>query len=140
MYEDIEALKRKLTDKHVVVVGDWPELARFAGKTGQVKTVNMNGRALVEFNAWSNTGWYDIDPKCLEIVAEPAAPAAVAKEAKAVRPPDATSIEKSAESTPATSGAEIKSDPAPKVDIRAPRVTHEAGHEAPVAKRPRPQS
>ena len=69
-----------------------PELARFARTTGQVKTVNMNGRCLVEFDQFNNTGWYDIDPACLKIVpkplpkpaeekAKPAAKAAPAKDA-----------------------------------------------------------
>src|SRR5262245_19220105 len=45
-----EKLKEKLTDKFVVVDDKVPELKRFANWTGKVKTVNMNCRALVEFD------------------------------------------------------------------------------------------
>ena len=69
--ENIEKLKREWTDKYVVVVGSRPELRRFEGYTGQVKTVNMSGRALVQFDAWSNIGWYDIEPGYLEVVPKP---------------------------------------------------------------------
>jgi len=34
----------------------------FAALTGSVKTVNMSGRALVEFDGYNNIGWFDIDP------------------------------------------------------------------------------
>jgi DNA polymerase III gamma/tau subunit len=71
MFEQIESLKREYTDKYVVVAGGIPELARFEGHVGQVKTVNMNGRALVEFDAWANIGWYDIELDCLKVVPKP---------------------------------------------------------------------
>jgi hypothetical protein len=74
MFEAIEALKREFTDQHVVVIGDRPELARFAGHTGRVKTVNMSGRALVQFDAWNNIGWYDIELEFLRIVPAPTPP------------------------------------------------------------------
>ena len=69
--ENIEKLKREWTDKYVVVEGNRPELRRFEGYTGQVKTVNMSGRALVQFDAWSNIGWYDIELGFLHIVPKP---------------------------------------------------------------------
>lgn len=69
--ENIEKLKREWTDKFVMVAGDRPELRRFDGYTGQVKTVNMSGRALVQFDAWNNIGWYDIDPGYLKVVPKP---------------------------------------------------------------------
>ena len=47
MFDQIEKLKQELTDQYVVVNSDIPELKRFDGHVGQVKTVNMNGRALV---------------------------------------------------------------------------------------------
>lgn len=76
-YEQIDRLKQQLTDKFVVVDESRPELRRFAGQTGVVKTVNMSGRALVQFDAYNNIGWYDIDPTCLKIVdAPPAQPEA----------------------------------------------------------------
>ena len=52
VFEQIEKLKRDYTDKFVEVDASRPELARFKNITGQVKTVNMSGRALVEFDAW----------------------------------------------------------------------------------------
>jgi hypothetical protein len=86
-----EKLKAKLTDKWVVVDASVPELRRFANWTGKVKTVNMNCRALVEFDGAVDIGWYDIDPAFLTVVdgprpkappkAEPKAKAAPAAEA-----------------------------------------------------------
>jgi hypothetical protein len=66
-----ETLKQELTDKYVVVAEGIPELRRFEGLTGQVKTVNMNGRALVEFDSPEDISWYDIDPSCLKVVDAP---------------------------------------------------------------------
>ena len=64
MFADkIEQMKRDYTDKYVLVDGARPELARFRDVVGRVKTVNMNGRALVEFDDYHlNIGWYDIAP------------------------------------------------------------------------------
>ena len=59
--ERVEELKREYTDKYVVVDASRPELARFRGLTGMIKTVNMSGRALVEFDGYNNIGWYDIE-------------------------------------------------------------------------------
>jgi hypothetical protein len=83
MFDVIERLKSEWTDKYVVVSSPAPELARFSRTTGVVKTVNMNGRCLVEFDQFNNTGWYDIDPACLTIVAKPEPKPAAAKETKA---------------------------------------------------------
>jgi hypothetical protein len=69
--ENIEQLKRDWTDKYVVVAEARPELRRFEGYTGQVKTVNMSGRALVQFDAWNNIGWYDIELGYLQQVPKP---------------------------------------------------------------------
>jgi hypothetical protein len=71
MFDVIERLKADWTDKYVVVDSHAPELARFAAATGIVKTVNMNGRCLVQFDQYNNIGWYDIDPACLKIVPKP---------------------------------------------------------------------
>lgn len=71
MFDVIEQLKSEWTDKYVVVASRAPELARFAQATGTVRTVNMNGRCLVEFEQFNNIGWYDIDPSHLKIVTEP---------------------------------------------------------------------
>ena len=85
-----DQLKTELTDKWVVVDKNVPELRRFAGLTGKVKTVNMNCQALVEFHGQEDIGWYDIGTSFLTIVdgpvakpkAEEAAPKAAAGGAK----------------------------------------------------------
>lgn len=91
-----EQLKKDLTDRFVVVADGIAELRRFSGLTGTVKTVNMNGRALVQFDNPVDISWYDIDPSYLHVVDAPlkkekpaahAAPAAPAKAApKAAAP------------------------------------------------------
>jgi hypothetical protein len=68
----IEQMKNDFTDKYVLVDGTRPELARFRDVVGRVKTVNMNGRALVEFDEYHlNIGWYDIAPEYLKVVDKP---------------------------------------------------------------------
>jgi hypothetical protein len=70
--ESVEVLKREYTDKYVVVDSQRPELARFEHYVGQVKTVNMSGRALVEFLDYHlNIGWFDIDLSALKVVDKP---------------------------------------------------------------------
>jgi hypothetical protein len=54
---EYEALKREWTDQFVEVIGDRPELKRFAGIVGRVITVNHNRKAVVDFQ---DGGWYDI--------------------------------------------------------------------------------
>ncbi|MDG2408397.1 MAG: hypothetical protein P8M53_05245 [Pirellulales bacterium] len=71
VFEHIEKLKRDYTDKFVLVDDRCAELARFKGQTGRVKTVNMNGRALVEFDHYSNIGWFDIDVDYLKVIERP---------------------------------------------------------------------
>ena len=106
VFEHIENLKRIYTDQLVVVDDNRAELGRFQGLTGTVKTVNMSGRALVEFDGNNNIGWYDIDVDFLKLVDEPvhetetvstpvppAEPAAPAVEAVA---PEATPAEEAA--------------------------------------------
>jgi hypothetical protein len=91
--EQIERLKREYTDKYVAVEPSRPELARFKNVVGQVKTVNMSGRALVEFADYHlNIGWYDIDIDSLKVVErpQPKATEAAKKPAKsAAKPPAA---------------------------------------------------
>jgi hypothetical protein len=100
--EQIEKMKRQYTDKYVVVDPTRPELARFRDVVGRVKTVNMSGRALVEFDDYHlNIGWYDIDPEFLKVVDKPPpkAPKAEAKKpaAKAeVKPAAAKPVAKPA--------------------------------------------
>ena len=69
--ERAEQLKKELTDKWVVVNSGVPELRRFEELTGRVKTVNMNCRALVEFDGPEDISWYDIDPSALTVVDAP---------------------------------------------------------------------
>lgn len=73
MFDQIESLKQQYTDKYVVVDDARPELARFRGLPGQIKTINMSGRALVEFEAYNNIGWYDIALDFLKVVDKPPA-------------------------------------------------------------------
>uniref|UniRef100_A0A7C4QQA0 Uncharacterized protein n=1 Tax=Schlesneria paludicola TaxID=360056 RepID=A0A7C4QQA0_9PLAN len=82
-----EKLKQKLTDKWVVVDPSVPELRRFANWTGKVKTVNMNCRALVEFDGGVDIGWYDIDPAFLTVVDGPRPKAEAAPAAKGAPAP-----------------------------------------------------
>ena len=80
-FEQAELLKKQYTDKFVVVKANVPELRRFTGLTGVVKTVNMSCRALVLFDGAADIGWYDIDPAFLMVVDAPL-PKKVVSEAK----------------------------------------------------------
>jgi hypothetical protein len=84
--QTIEKLKREYTDKLVAVDENRPELARFRGQTGQVKTVNMSGRALVQFDANNNIGWYDIALDFLRVIDKPLEKGAAIKEKPAKAP------------------------------------------------------
>lgn len=88
-FEDIDRLRHEYTDKYVAVDEDRPELQRFKGMTGRVKTINMSGRALVEFGANNNIAWYDIDVDFLRIVDAPPPPKEEAKPAKRAAAPKA---------------------------------------------------
>ncbi|OYW21343.1 MAG: hypothetical protein B7Z55_05865, partial [Planctomycetales bacterium 12-60-4] len=81
-----EKLKTKLTDQWVVVDASVPELRRFSEWTGKVKTVNMNGRALVEFDGPVDISWYDIDPAYLTVVDGPRPKKTVEHAPKAAAP------------------------------------------------------
>lgn len=60
--QEAERLRTEWTDRKVTVAEGPPHLQRFAGFTGMVKTVNMSGRALVEFEGYNNNiGWFDIE-------------------------------------------------------------------------------
>ncbi len=80
--ERAEQLKSELTDKWVVVAPNLPELRRFTALTGKVRTVNMNCRALVEFDGPEDISWYDIDPQFLTVVDGPRPKAKVEEKAK----------------------------------------------------------
>jgi hypothetical protein len=79
--EIAEKLKAQLTDKYVVVKHGVAELKRFESLTGVVKTVNMSGRALVQFDGPVDISWYDIDPQYLSVVDAPVKKAAPEKHA-----------------------------------------------------------
>lgn len=87
--ERAEKLKELLTDKFVVVDATVPELRRFENWTGKVRTVNMNCRALVEFDGPVDIGWYDIDPDFLKVVEAPVKKAPAAHSAPKATPADA---------------------------------------------------
>jgi hypothetical protein len=53
----IESLRRTWSNRLVKVTRDVPTLQRFAGKVGRVITVNLSGRAIVDFG---DGGWYDL--------------------------------------------------------------------------------
>jgi len=110
MFDVIDRLKTEWTDKYVVVDSPAPELARFAAATGLVKTVNMNGRCLVEFDQFNNIGWYDIDPACLKIVPKPLPKPAESKPKAAAKPAPAKPAAKAAAPKPAASGKPSTAD------------------------------
>ncbi|HEV3416208.1 MAG TPA: hypothetical protein VG056_05330 [Pirellulales bacterium] len=104
VFERIETLKREYTDKYVVVDESRPELARFKGQVGVVKTVNMSGRALIEFQDYiANIGWYDIDLDFVKVVPKPeaAAPTTEAKPAAKKAAPAKPAPTKPAATAPA---------------------------------------
>ncbi len=91
-----EDLKKQFTDQYVVVADDVPELKRFSGLTGQVKTVNMSGRALVQFLDSIDISWYDIDTGFLQVVdkPEPKAKGAAKKDAGGTKAAKKTAVGK----------------------------------------------
>ncbi len=124
-FEHIETLKRQYTDQFVVVDDHRPELARFRGVTGQVKTINMNGRALVEFQDYiANIGWYDIELDFLTVVPKPDPEAAKAAAKPAAKPAAA----KAAPTEPAA-----KAKPAAKPAAAAPAPAKAVGGAKPAA-------
>ena len=68
--ENIDELRQQYADKYVVVDPARPELARWADVPGQIKTINQNGYALVQFEG-ADRGWHDIDLAWLKIVEPP---------------------------------------------------------------------
>src|SRR6185369_5618011 len=88
-FDLVERLKKQYTDKYVEVDASVPELRRFQGMTGQVKTVNMSGRALVQFEHPVDISWYDIEPSYLHVVDAPVKKPAAGKHAEAEKKPAA---------------------------------------------------
>lgn len=79
-FEAIERLQADYTDKYVIITAGRPDLARFEGVVGQVKTINMSGRALVEFTGYlNNPAWHDIDLAALKVVDKPPEPEPMVK-------------------------------------------------------------
>lgn len=101
-----EQLKKELTDKWVVVSSTAPELKRFAALTGRVKTVNMNCRALVEFDNGIDISWYDIEPGYLTVVDAPRAKKAAAHSADSAAP-KAAAKPTAAAAAPAAAGSPL---------------------------------
>jgi len=116
-----EQLKKELTDKWVVVSSTAPELKRFALLTGRVKTVNMNCRALVEFDNGIDISWYDIEPGYLTVVDGPRAKKAAppAPEAKPAPKPAAAAPA----AAPATAGSPLDKIRAASGKPAAPAAT-----------------
>ena len=156
-----EQLKTELTDKFVVVFEGVPELRRFVGLTGTVKTVNMACRALVQFDGPVDISWYDIDPAFLKVVDAPQAKVAEAKpDAKAATAPviakpvagapavDKPSVAKPAGKSPldairaagapkpAAAPSAGGAKPSPLDMIRQQAAATAAGDAAPVAEKP----
>jgi len=98
VFEHIEKLKREYTDKYVTIGHPTPYLRRFEGRTGIVRTVNMNGKALVEFLQSNDISWYDIDIDNLKIVDKPPEPQA----ASSVEKPEKTKTPDAKQKKPKT--------------------------------------
>jgi hypothetical protein len=131
--ESVEALKREYTDKYVVVDPGRPELARFEHYVGQVKTVNMSGRALVEFLDYHlNIGWFDIDLSALTVVEKPSPELTRKPEAK--RPhdkPEGKAAPTSGDKQEADAAAIKKLSP---LEMARQQGAQKAGGAAPAAK------
>ena len=136
VFEHIENLKRIYTDQLVVVDDNRDELGRFQGLTGTVKTVNMSGRALVEFDGNNNIGWYDIDVDFLKLVDEPVHETETVSTPVPPAEPAAPAAEASApEAAPAEAAAPAKVDPSKMSveDMLAAARASAAGEAAPAA-------
>ncbi len=92
--ERVDKMRQEYTGQQVTVDDRREELVRFAGTLGQVKTINFNGRALVQFGD-RDTSWHDIDMDDLKVVDTPE-PQAIETESPAVEtpPPAAPAKEK----------------------------------------------
>lgn len=129
MFDAIEKLKSEFTDKYVVVDAGRPELARFAGLTGRVKTVNMSGKALVEFDGRNNIGWYDIGLDFLKVVPKPEPKADDEKHGKKAAPAAKSEAPKAAEAKPAATGEKKPS----VLEMLKAQAAAKAGGAAPAA-------
>ena len=137
VFEQIEQLKQQYTDKYVVVDEQRPELRRFRGRTGTVRTVNMSGRALVEFEGDNNIGWYDIDLDFLKVIDAPLPKPEKAKPKQEAKPaPKAEKAGKpAAPGKPAATGKPAAGKMSVEEMLAAARVGGKAGA-APAGKAP----
>ncbi len=141
VFEHIENLKRIYTDQLVIVDDNRTELGRFQGLTGTVKTVNMSGRALVEFDGYNNIGWDDIDVDFLKLVDEPVHETETVSTpvppAEAATPAAEAAVETTTSTveTPAEKPAPAKADAGNMsvADMLASARASAAGEEAPAA-------
>ena len=122
-----EELKREWTDKYIVVRDRIPELRRFEGLTGHVKTANMNCRLLIQFDSPADISWYDIDPRFVNVVEEPQS---------SIQTPSPKTVQPAAESksqtTPAAEATSKVSSASPLDQIRKQNNAGDTG--APAAK------
>lgn len=109
-FEQAELLKKQYTDKYVTVKSGVPELRRFMGLTGVVKTINMSCRALVLFDGPADIGWYDIDPAFLTVVDAPL-PKKSEAHAEAKPAKESPAAKSAPAAKPAPAGAEKKASP-----------------------------
>ena len=132
--ERIEKLKQQYTGQYVVVNGDRPELVRFHGAVGQVKTVNFDGCALVEFDVDNNRGRYDIELDYLKVVDKPA-PKPPPKKAKGAK---AKAASRGVQTQRASSGAGVAQRPGAPEEAaqRNPGSPHPASSAPPEASGP----
>ena len=107
-----EQLKREWTDRYVTVLDGVPELRRFQGLIGQVKTVNMNCRLLIEFDCPADISWYDVDPQFVTVV-DPAQQ----------RETETESAAATTASAPATPSADPSNADKPTADKPGPAAT-----------------
>ena len=84
----VDKLRQEYTDQYVKVEEARPELARFQGMLGKVKTINFNGRALVQFDGLGNRGWYDVELDYLKVVDPPEPEAAQEGSPSRAEPPE----------------------------------------------------
>jgi len=68
--ERIEQLRQEYTDQYVTVEGGPPEMGQLEGRVGQVRTINMNGRAMVQFEGADNS-WHDLELDYVKVVDKP---------------------------------------------------------------------
>ena len=138
VFEHIENLKNAYTDKNVLVDADRPELGRFQGLTGTVRTVNMSGRALVEFDGHKNIGWFDIDVDFLKLVDKPT-PAETPTSSPAAKKPAAKETEATAQPAAAADPANMSVADmlaAARGESAAPAAAEEVAEQEPAAEEP----